>query len=352
MISILTRCKRVFWLVTAPLLTLVAGCGGGGGADGELPSSPAPSSDVQYLVITIDVEALPARQSQDHVDRLIYGNFPGRGRAGIVEMMDIADRHEVKLSFFLDVLEEVIYPTQIEAVAKLIVARGHDLQLHTHLEPMPAAFFAKAGFPRKPSNELNEAEADALFREVGNIVAGWNVPPFIAYRAGSYRYSPGLVQAMPKAGIGFSYDYNIKGVSQRKLGLDNVPMFRWENGVVEIPVSYISQAEASPIRFDDLVYLNSGNPLDVYDLIFRFQEQWRSPNVLVMMMHSWSLLEPNPRTNHFEYKGQAKAQMFERYLASLPRQVKVVTATELNELVARRVVSVADRRNIADVFGK
>jgi hypothetical protein len=347
MVSIVLRGVRMIWLVF-PLLTLVAGCGG---ADGDQPSPPV-TQDVQYLVVTIDVEAQPSRQSQHHVDRLIYGNFPGQGRAGIVEMMDIADRYSVKLTFFLDVLEEVLYPTQIEAVAKLIVARGHDLQLHTHPENMPDAFFAKLGFPRKISNELSEPEADALFREVKNIVADWNVPPFIAYRAGSYRYSRGLVQAMPKAGIAFSYDYNITGRSQRKLRLENVGMFRWENDVVEIPVSYIDQPAANPVRFDDSAYVNTGNPQDAYDLIFAFQKQWPSSNVLVMMMHSWSLLELDPSTNYFEYKGSAKARLFEHYLASLPRQVKVVTATELSKLIAQGVISVNDRMITAEVFGK
>ena len=347
MISIVAHCVRVICVVFL-LLTVVAGCGGGGG---DQPSTPV-AQPVQYLVVTIDVEAQPARQSQHHVDRLIYGNFPGQGRAGIVEMMDIADRYRVKLTFFLDVLEEVVYPTQIEAVAKLIVARGHDLQLHTHPENMPDAFFAKLGFPRKISNEFSESEADALFREVKNIVADWNVPPFIAYRAGSYRYSRGLVQAMPKAGIAFSYNYNIAGRSQRKLRLENVGMFRWENDVVEIPVSYIEQPEAGPIRFDDLAYVNTGNPQDAYDLILAFQKQWPASNVLIMMMHSWSLLELDPSTNYFEYGGSAKAHLFERFLASLPRQVKVVTATELNNLVARGVVSVPDRMTTAEVFGK
>jgi peptidoglycan/xylan/chitin deacetylase (PgdA/CDA1 family) len=328
-----------------PLLALIVGCGAGGDQ-----SSPPTASAAQYLVITIDVEALPARASQDHVERLIYGNFPGRGRAGIVEMMDIADRHGVKLTFFLDVLEEVIYPKQIEAVARLIVERGHDLQLHTHPEIMPDAFFTKLGFPRKLSNELNKAEAAALFAEVRNIVSAWEVPPFIAYRAGSYRYSSGLVQAMPAAGISFSYNYNLYGRSQRSLGLENIALFRWENDVVEIPVSYIDESAGVLVQFNDSVYVNTGNPQDAYNYILKFQEQWHASNVLIMMMHSWSLLELKSGTDYFEYKSSAEADLFDRFLASMPRQVRVVTATELAELVARGVVSVTDRMGTAEVF--
>ncbi len=344
MASIVMRWTRLIYLVF-PLLAFVAGCGGGS-------EQPSVASVPQYLVITIDVEALPLRQSQEHVERLIYGNFPGQGRAGIVDMMDIADRHNVKLTFFLDVLEEVIYPKQIEAVARLIVARGHDLQLHTHAEIMPDEFFKKLGFPRKISNELNQAEAAALFAEVKHIVAGWGVPPFLAYRTGSYRYSQGLVQAMPQAGIAFDYNYNITGRSQRKLGLENVAMFRWENDVVEIPVSYIEQPPAVPVQFNDSAYVTTGRPEDAYDLILRFQEQWHSPNVMIMMMHSWSLLSVKPGSNYFEYAGPAKADLFDRFLTSLPPQVKVVTATDVSKLVAQGVVSVADRMSTAEVFRK
>lgn len=344
MALIVMRWTRLIYLVF-PLLVFVAGCGGGS-------ERPAVSVAPQYLVITIDVEALPARQSQDHVERLIYGNFPGLGRAGIVEMMDIADRHKVKLTFFLDVLEEVIYPKQIEAVARLIVARGHDLQLHTHAEIMPDEFFAKLGFPRKISNELNGDEAAALFAEIKNIVAGWGLPPFVAYRAGSYRYSQGMVQAMPQAGITFSYNYNVLGPSQRKPGLENFAMFRWENDVVEIPVSYIEQSTDALVRFDDSSYVKTGRPQDAYALILKFQEQWPSSNVLIMMLHSWTLLELNPGSNYFEYAGPARADLFDRFLSSLPPQVKVVTATELSKLVTQDVVSVSDRMSTSEVFRK
>ncbi len=153
------RWLRLYWLVVLVSPFLVA-CGGDGGRP-----SPTGASVTQYMVITIDVEALPARQSEDHVQRLIHGNFPHSGRAGNVDMMDIADRHNVRLTFFLDVLEEVNYSKQIEAVAILISECGHDLQLHTHVEIMPDVFFARLGFERKDTSSFIETEASALLDE-------------------------------------------------------------------------------------------------------------------------------------------------------------------------------------------
>lgn len=71
-----------------------------------------------------------------------------------------------------------------------------------------------------------------------------------------------------------------------------------------------------------------------------------------MMMHSWSFLKLQPGGDYFEYAGTAKADLFDRFLAALPQQVRVVTATQLSELVAQGAVAVADRMNTADVFRK
>ena len=311
-------------------------------AGGAQTTSAAVSVEVmaaQYLVITIDTEALPHRQSQDHVQRLIYGNFPGQGRAGIVEMMDAADRHHVKLTFFLDLLEEWLYPGEIEAVAKLIVQRGHDLQPHCHVSDMPDAFYTRSGLPRTDTSTYTEAQGLLLLDELAQITRGWGVPPFTAWRLGGYRYSPGLVQAMPQRGIRTSYNYDIHGPSQRHLLPPNVPAFRWENDLLEVPVSYIDGTPpvdggvAEPIRFDDIPYERSGDPRTSYRLIDAFEHQWPSSNVLVMMLHSWSLLYPvldgATGLTYFAYQDDRKTTLFERFLAGLPPQVKVVSAREL-----------------------
>lgn len=332
---------------TITLLSALAARARGG--NGE--AAPPYSSATQYLVISIDVEAQPRRQSDNHVQRLIYGNFPGVGRAGIVEMMDVADRRNVRLTFFLDVLEELIYPTEIEPVARLIVERGHDLQLHTHPENMSDEFFRRLGTNRKDTNEFSETEAEALFDEVKGIVAGWGIPSFVAYRAGSYRFSRGLVLAMPKAGLKYSYNYNIQGPSQRKLNLKNAPMFQWENGISEIPISYINQDKSNAVRLDDSIYVRKGDVQSACKSIRGLQDQWTSPNVLVMMLHSWSLLSVNSQSKFFEYKDSTRLVLFDRFLASLPETVRVVTASEVSHLIARGVVSIADRMSTADVFG-
>lgn len=338
--------RRDFMLSGAALLT---GCGGGTGDTSDVRQT-------QYLVITVDTEAQPARQSHDHVKRLMYGDFDREGRAGIIDMMDIADKYGIQLTFFLDVIEEILYPKKIETVAKLIVARNHDLQLHFHLDEMSDSFFTESGVAKKPSNRFNEAEATALLNEVTRIVGSWRVPPFIACRAGGFRYSAGFVKAMPKFNYKFSYNYNILGMSQRPNHLKNVPMSRWENDLIEIPVSCIGDTPASIDVFTEQAYQPPSSPRHAYDLIDKFQDEWISPNVMTMVLHSWSFLYPvdYPATGQqfFEYKDATRMAAFDYFLSSLPSHVKVVSAKQLSTLIASGSISIRNEINTGQVFAR
>lgn len=65
-------------------------------------------SNKRRVAITIDVDAQPARTPENQVDHLIWGRVNGR-EAGLGKMMDIADRHNVKLTCFVDILERELW---------------------------------------------------------------------------------------------------------------------------------------------------------------------------------------------------------------------------------------------------
>src|SRR5262245_1470380 len=120
------------------------------------PQQAADWAAVQHkrrLMITVDVEAQPSRAERNHVDRLIWGEF-AEGRAGIGEMMDIADRHCIKTTMFLDYCEEHLYGNAIRDVAREIHRRGHDLQLHAHLDFLSRDWWARNKIA--PQYNLNE----------------------------------------------------------------------------------------------------------------------------------------------------------------------------------------------------
>ena len=82
-------------------------------------------------MLTVDVEALRQRAESDHVNTLIYGRTGGM-EYGIGRMMDIADKHHVKMTFFVDFAECEEYGDEILDVGKYIISRGHDMQVHCH----------------------------------------------------------------------------------------------------------------------------------------------------------------------------------------------------------------------------
>lgn len=89
--------------------------------------------DKPKCILTVDVEAWDMRAPDRPVDTLIYGRING-AEWGIGRMMDIADRHGVKMTFFLDFTEVELYGDEIIEAGKYIDGRGHDLQLHCHYE--------------------------------------------------------------------------------------------------------------------------------------------------------------------------------------------------------------------------
>ena len=278
-----------------------------------------------YLVISIDVEALPERAPSNHVERLIYGDFGEAHREGIEEMMDAADHAGVQISFFLDVLEVSRFPQQIAEVAKRIVARGHDVELHAHPDNVPAEFWSELGIPPARLVAFTRSDAAALFGYAHRLFETWKLPQPVAFRGGGYEQSRGLIEAMPDAKLAFSYNYNPRGTSQAH-NFGRLPMFTWTNGVIEIPISYVPHAFGD-VRFDD----NLLNDVPgMYKEIEDFGRAEPDVNVLVMMMHSWSFLDLDGQ--YRVYGGDRRCQQFERFLQGLPANVHVVTARQLQQL--------------------
>jgi hypothetical protein len=301
----------------------------------------------QLLVITIDTEALRSRADTDRVQKLIWGDFGHGRRTGIDEMMDAANAAGVPLSFFVDVLEERTYPGELRDVAEHIAARGHDVEVHTHPEQMPDEFWTDIGVSNRAPETFTRDEARAFLDETRRITADWAIPAPRSYRAGGFRYSAGLVEALPDDGYTVDYDYNIQGETQVDHDIGLLPVFRWENDLPEVPISYIDHCGTND-RFDDFTWLDEGQDV-AYDDIRRFQDATPG-NVLVLMMHSWSLLTLDDATRHYEWGGDEKLQAFAAFLAGLPDFVEVVSAQELADRIARGDVEIDATEETADLF--
>lgn len=289
----------------------------------------------KLVTITIDVEAARSRQSQDQVDRLIWGRFAGQADVGIGRMMDVAERYGHVLSFFVDYCETFTYPGEFRAITEQIVERGHDLQLHAHQNWLPGDFFSNRGLPAPPAllNDYSHEQAHALLEFLIAEAVSGGAPAPVAFRGGSYQFGPGMLTAMTQLGQRLSSNYNFILASDRKTA-ENLPLFRWPNGVLEMPIAQLPTPAGSWERFS-FDNMDCGNQDLVRDYIRRFFATFGGRVPLPAIMHSFSFLKANRQTRHFEYAGEDPVRAFDRYCEVLAQECRVVGQAELVRLIDR-----------------
>lgn len=313
-----------------------------------------------YLMITIDVEALPIRQTEDHVDRLIYGNFT-EGRAGIIEMMDAADEAGVKLTFFVDLMEVHLYPGEIEQVIRVIHGREHDVQLHAH----PSIIPDEARLEFQTTDEWNESgarwerlvncwsrgTADFFFKQMLEVFESQGIPRPVAFRGGGYRYNQAVLDSLAAHDINYSYNYNVMSQSASYYA-GPLQLFNWSNDMVEVPISYIPSAfgyTRDRYRFDDTYWA----PENSAPAVHSFFSEYGNQSVLVMMMHSWALLdtEDDPADGYYNYiyTDDSRTESFQEFLLNIPKDVEVITASELDFLVQAGAIEPTTTHDAAEV---
>ncbi|MAK26005.1 MAG: hypothetical protein CMA02_01880, partial [Euryarchaeota archaeon] len=299
----------------------------------------------RYLIITVDTEAQPPRQSEDHVGKLIYGRTEV-GDLGITEMMDIADSNEKKITFFVDIMAELVYPGEISQVCKEIYGKGHDVQLHAHPEFVPSDFWKDRGIEREGSMNLwNLKQSRSCIRWMVEKMSEWGIEGPVAIRGGGYRYNSNILIASEENGINLDFNYYhlhrkiplTEKVQPQPFNIGNLPMFSWSNGVIEVPVSTIRMEEdfaksGSRKRLDE--YFIRDNADSINELFDAYFKECKGPQVLVMVLHSWSFLGFDDKTGFYEYQGLEKRDSFEKFLQNLPDDIEVITAKKLSEMIS------------------
>jgi hypothetical protein len=301
----------------------------------------------KFLILTCDSEAVPSFAPDNHVDRLIWGRFPGAPyEAGIGKLMDVADEFGAKIVFFHDVLEEHSYEGETARAARYIVSRGHDLQLHMHTEFLPPEFWARIG-SQTPTWSMNlyNAETARHVMEHGvklfESMVGFKP---VAYRAGAFRYNARILEALQTCGIPLSFQYYPASALKPSFphGFDAglLPVFKWRNGVIEVPLAMheYPHPRQHPYRYRalDLNQLPEGVE-QAQAMMTHFWENGPEFNVCVMLLHSWSFLQKDD-AGHLVWKDDSLVRLFSDFLKSLPLDVRVITASELLTRISKKEV--------------
>jgi hypothetical protein len=295
----------------------------------------------RYAMLTVDTEALPKRATRDHVKRLMWGQHE-RGRAGVAEMSSIGDEFGVKHVYFVDLCGAYSCLNETREVVRWLDAAGQDVQLHTHPEVLPDAFWDEHGLARRPRymNQYTEDDrAGFVIKHFGSLISECTGKPVLAYRAGSFRWNACTVRALEAAGIPLSFNNSMSAVHTGQCVFSeptNLP-FLWSNGVIEVPLTEkkILLKAGKKEWWARLTYPESPH--------FRFHppggellfDAFRgSPEFNIFLLHSWSLLYRDEQ-GHATYQNDQRLERYRKLLARLTKDYDVITTAEFLDLYAR-----------------
>ena len=300
------------------------------------------------LMVTVDVEAQPVRAEKNHVERLIWGKYP-EGNFGISQMMDIADKHDIKLVMFLDYCEEHLYGEALLDVGREIHRRGHDLQLHAHPDFLSNDWLSANNLSGiKCLNEMDEYEAQAVFDFICDAqIRTTGIAP-IAYRGGAYRFNKHTLNAANKNGVLLHSSFNYGRPASYSGNLKRSKQFLWSNGCFEIPISTTLYCETL-VEFNfNSAYFPTATSMIAY--LEKFYNKMGNDAIATLVLHSWSFLEL-VGNRFFERPLPEAMARFSTFLELLKKsRIEVIDSYQALALLSKKNVSLEGAVAILDLI--
>lgn len=236
---------------------------------------------MDYLsFISFDVEALPGRADQDHVNRLIWGKM-SNGEYGIRRLCNILNQHKIKGNFLIDISSCVLYGDKIVSeIGNFILEQGHELHVHLHSEWLIRKWNIQGAFTGPASMNLLDRNINIAFMKFSAFKYRqiFNLEP-VLFRAGGFHFNTYTVEGAGLVGFKMLSNYNATrhasyfDISDK--GSRNEP-FEWENGLIELPVDFSPE----PLSF----------VWEKYEGAFDRVRDRKETKTFNLTLHSWSLL--------------------------------------------------------------
>lgn len=292
--------------------------------------------DKPRCMLTVDVEALPNRAASDHVNTLIYGRAGGR-EYGIGRMMDIADKHHVKMTFFVDFAECELYGNEIIEVGRYVVSRGHDLQVHCHYDLLENVVGKK---PWVNINEnyyswyKNDEDSKIMVDYVTEkyIKCAGKMP--VAFRGGEYRFGISVLKALRDKGYKADLSYNCL----RPEILPVNKQFLFENGLIELPIGILPNKKPLNFNYKALVPETCDDfekiIMEYHELFNEYYGYYGKDAVATILMHSWSFLHSARRFSSSGFMDEPNDMLmsfFDFFLESFKDKVEFISVAETVE---------------------
>jgi len=225
-------------------------------------------------------------------EKRIWGKI-GDKSFGIPLMMEIAETYNIRLTFFVEVLNKYYFgEEETKKVCEYILNRGHDVQLHLH--PNYLNFTLKNPMEKTYSDLIGTYRLEKqseLIKEGIEILIQNGVPRPIAFRAGCFGANEETLRALKVVGVLIDSSYNKTYAGDTCL-LDKKEIndLTYLNGIWEFPITnFVESTKLRSKRF---------KPLDINGVSFQEmksvlnQAKESGPRNITIIMHSFSFLKP------------------------------------------------------------
>lgn len=222
----------------------------------------------------------------------IWGKI-GDKSFGIPLMMDIAETFDIRLTFFVEVMNKYHFgESETKQVCEYIMNRGHDVQLHLH--PNYLNFTLNNPLEKTYSDLIGtyslEKQID-LIKEGIEILMQTGVPRPIAFRAGCFGANEETLRALKAVGVLIDSSYNKAYLGDPcLLGDKSINDLTCLNGIWEFPITnFVESTKLRPNRF---------KPLDINGVSFQEmkyvlnQAKEGGLHNITIILHSFSFLKP------------------------------------------------------------
>lgn len=222
----------------------------------------------------------------------IFGKFSG-GTYGIPWMMQIAEKHAFRLTFFVETMHHLYFGHEaVQRVIEFILDRGHDAQLHLH----PNYRHFASGSLASPlfSDFLHDYDAHEQFHMLCQgveIFERSGAPRPRAFRAGCYGAGPLTLEALKRAGFWIDSSYNASFIGKTcflpNLGINDT--WRHDSGVYLLPVTNFIERSHGTTRLRPLDINGAGFEEIRASLRAAHENGMHS---VVIVLHSFSFIKP------------------------------------------------------------
>jgi hypothetical protein len=212
------------------------------------------------VYLTVDVECREERNINGRLQPLagydlrMWGRFSNQSRdLGIGLIMREYDTYGFKATFYVDPFGALFFGMDgLKEVCDEIRNRGHDLQLHAHPIQRVADYITRN--VEAPSDKMADYDVDqqtALLREAMGIFEQCGVAreEITSFRAGHFGANNDTWQAMARAGLKLSSNYNLcyqKRECKMRWPEHVAGLFDTACGVWELPISNFTEAPVLP----------------------------------------------------------------------------------------------------------